>query len=340
MTTEELKMYVRIAYELEKQKYTYERIAELYENTMDELQYSAKELHTKELYKGDVNITDNSKTLIAPTDIKNLNYYTYKDLQPIVSQMQYFDYKLYKELIDVLFKKSQTSMRIAGCIALAATIISVLFGIKNGSFFSSLFGGVIIGLIIGVIVLLFFSELTNIDQIKKGSKIYNNIMDAYTKLYNTELGKKQMYLAPKLELLKKEYLEDVVDKMNNTSKLLMKLYNKGIIHKKYQNFVAVSQIYEYLDTGRCTTLEGAHGAYNIFEQELRMNIIINELDMIISQLNSLNTNMSMMVTAINQAQLTLNNISNQLSKVEANSALIAYNTQCISFNTELMRRYN
>ena len=71
---------------------------------------------------------------------------------------------------------------------------------------------------------------------------------------------------------------------------LDKLYSLGIVFPKYRNLVAVSTIYEYFASGRVTELEGPTGAYNLYENELRMNQIIDKLDVIITKLDEIKAN--------------------------------------------------
>ena len=66
--------------------------------------------------------------------------------------------------------------------------------------------------------------------------------------------------------------------------MLDKLYELNVIFPKYRDLVAVSQMYEYVASGRCNTLSGYEGAYNLYEQELRMNIVISQLEDIYDQL--------------------------------------------------------
>lgn len=51
-----------------------------------------------------------------------------------------------------------------------------------------------------------------------------------------------------------------------------------IIYPKYRHFAAVSTIWEYLASERCDTLTGPYGAYNVFENEVRMNRIVSNLE--------------------------------------------------------------
>ena len=74
---------------------------------------------------------------------------------------------------------------------------------------------------------------------------------------------------------------------NNLIDNLKQLYALGYVYPKYRNLVAVSSFYEYLDSGRCDALEGADGAYNVYENELRLDRIIDKLDVIIKKLDQI-----------------------------------------------------
>lgn len=113
---------------------------------------------------------------------------------------------------------------------------------------------------------------------------------------------------------------------------LEQLYNLDIIFPKYRNFVAISQIYEYYMSGRCTELEGHEGAYNIFENEVRQDIIILQLNNISNQLEQIKQNQYLIYQAITQTNITL-------SKIESNTEAIAYNTSVIAANTAICARY-
>lgn len=91
-----------------------------------------------------------------------------------------------------------------------------------------------------------------------------------------------------------EYLDQLIaqqeKKLADTRRLLWEAYDKGLLYVKYRNFVAVCSICEYLESGRCSELGGPDGAYNLFEQEIRMNLIITQLGLIISELDEIREN--------------------------------------------------
>ena len=72
------------------------------------------------------------------------------------------------------------------------------------------------------------------------------------RMYDAEIERNQ-------ELLKKAYQIEV------------DLQSIMFVMPKYLDIVAVSKIYEYLVTGKCTQLTGAKGAYHMYESEIRSN---------------------------------------------------------------------
>ena len=186
---------------------------------------------------------------------------------------------------------------------------------------------------------LFWKHIPS-DTFKQGSEYSNLLIEYYAKCYYKDLEAKRNYLLPIGEKTTKEYTEIILETLSTSKKLLEKLYSQNIIHPKYRNLLAIAQIYEYLDTSRCTELGGPNGAYNLYEQELRQNIIIDKLDEIIYQLDNLNRTMSYVSSAITTTNRLLGNISSTLGRIEANTALTAYNSQCIAYNTNLANRYN
>ena len=123
------------------------------------------------------------------------------------------------------------------------------------------------------------------------------------------------------------------------------LYSMGIIYEKYQNPVALSTFYEYLASGRCDSLEGTNGAYNIYEAEIRADRIISQLDDVLNSLDQIKQNQHMIYAAIvsMNSELTslnskmrdavgvLGSIKDDTSSISNNSKVIAYNTASTAY---------
>lgn len=131
---------------------------------------------------------------------------------------------------------------------------------------------------------------------------------------------------------------------DETARILRLYYNKNIIYSKYRNLIAVSSFCEYFESGRCNTLEGHEGAYNIFENEIRQNLIIQKLDDVIEHLERIENNQYMLYSAIQESNKNTKRLSQELSRtsqslrqIESNTAITAYNSQIAAKNTEFLK---
>lgn len=68
------------------------------------------------------------------------------------------------------------------------------------------------------------------------------------------------------------------------------LLSLNVIYPKYLDFPAITTIYEYLQVGRCSTLTGPDGAYNLYEHDLQFGIVIGKLDKIVNSLEQIKQN--------------------------------------------------
>lgn len=195
-------------------------------------------------------------------------------------------------------------------------------------------------------------------------KNYTKAMVAYTKAmvdYKKQNDADQQRV--KNELAQKAALEPSIQAMqrqNSESRTtLQKIYDRGIIFPKYRNLIMMCSIYEYFCSGRCTTLEGHEGAYNVLEMEIRLDRIITQLDKVIAQLGAIQQNQYVLYSAIQESnqrseqllasvnQLVggvqeLNSQSrimgDRLSSLQQSSALTAYHAERVQKELSYMNR--
>lgn len=105
---------------------------------------------------------------------------------------------------------------------------------------------------------------------------------------------------------------------------LQELYSQNVIFPKYRDMVAITTINEYLLSGRCYELEGPNGAYNLYEMELRQNIIIGQLSSIVSSLEQIKSNQFSLYQELVKANKTVNDILHEVEGVRENTRLTAY----------------
>lgn len=124
------------------------------------------------------------------------------------------------------------------------------------------------------------------------------------------------------------------------------LYSCEIIYEKYRNPVALASFYDYLAAGRCTSLTGADGAYNIYENEVRLDRIVTKLDVIIRKLDHIKDNqyslyavMSAMNSNLNTLNSTASAMADSLEKIKGYQKDIFKNTSVIAHNTAVTAFY-
>lgn len=93
-------------------------------------------------------------------------------------------------------------------------------------------------------------------------------------------------------------LQQITVRKSKGAKALEKLYDMDVVYPKYRNLSMISSLYEYFASGRCSTLEGHEGAYNILEQEIRLDHIVLRLDQVIVNLEKIRQNQYMLYEAM------------------------------------------
>lgn len=134
-------------------------------------------------------------------------------------------------------------------------------------------------------------------------------------------------------------------RIQQTKQLLNKYYNENIIYGKYRhNIIAISSFYEYLDSGRCSSLEGHEGAYNIYEMEIRLSHIIGKLDDVLENLNDIKNSQRKLYDAICESNSISNKIlygitesNERLSDLSKQNEVMIYNQRIITQNTEFLK---
>lgn len=147
--------------------------------------------------------------------------------------------------------------------------------------------------------------------------------------------------------LVEQEIETAEDALKKTFAARNELYASNVIFGKYQDLVCLSTFYEYLMAGRCSTLDGTDGAYNLYEAEVRANTIISKLSEIVTSLEQIQKNQYMIYSQLKRMHSTLNSISKTMDTactaildIREDTAQIAQNTSVIAYNTEVNAYYS
>ncbi len=184
------------------------------------------------------------------------------------------------------------------------------------------------------------------EDVAKANDKYTREMDEYNKKQKKadEKYKHELAIVNKNYDAAKKAVLQMNEPYDNANQILQQLYDFDIIFPKYRNMVAMCTIFEYFESGRCTELGGPNGAYNLYESELRQNLIISKLDTIIDKLEEIKENQYLLYSEIRNTNNLLEGIGNDVSKILKNTNQIVKNThitavcsQAIAKNTEALK---
>lgn len=140
------------------------------------------------------------------------------------------------------------------------------------------------------------------------------------------------------------YLQKAVNQCSQnlytTRNLLERYYNMGYLYPKYRSVVPVCAFCEYLEAGRCNSLTGPDGAYNIYENEVLMKRIIEKLDDVIARLDDINYNQQLIARELrkgrSQISSVLQSVDASVKNAAQSSAITSYYGQITAANTNYL----
>ena len=203
------------------------------------------------------------------------------------------------------------------------------FGFVIGIFLLNILKYTAIGFFSGIAFCIVLSCIDNHHNNRIEKEYYQDAMKTYNRNTTSDRirvdreNQEKEHLSAILRQLKAEY--------HNTCHTLDRYYSIDLIYPKYRNLVAMCSIYEYFHSGRCDSLTGHEGAYNIYESEVRFGMILTKLDDIGSKLDRIKENQSILYDAIDQgnrisAKLLNESMrqSQQLQMIEDHTTVAAY----------------
>ena len=227
----------------------------------------------------------------------------------------------------------------------------------------TLFGGIfVLGALVGA-----YSDISKELQEAQADKFNQAKYCKDLQVYNTNIKNDKQRVEQ--ELVKKAALDANLEilkgQLERSKSNLRKIYDKNIIFPKYRNLIMLCSIYEYLCAGRCSTLEGHEGAYNILEMEIRFDRIITQLDRVLTRLSAIRQSQYILYSAIQdsnqrvaslvettnsmaqqienmstQQRLANNDLQYQLNRLQESSAITAYQSERIERELSYMNRMN
>ena len=203
---------------------------------------------------------------------------------------------------------------------------------------------IVLLILIFIVLSIVFLIIEFILNITIGRKRYSSRMKKYTKESEKidETNANQIVLYNEKKAIIDDRKSNVRNDLKDVEKTLSKYYDLDVIYPKYRNLVALTTFAEYLESGRCKSLYGYTGCYNVYEQELRQNTIIGKLDQILIQLDQIKKVQFATYLAIQQSNAIqsamLNTCNEMLDETRRENAMLeaqAQDNKIIKRNSEI-----
>ena len=216
-------------------------------------------------------------------------------------------------------------------------IILVIGALFDDNFWISMLiaGGICIGI---MILITIYSTI-------KGTIKYNSDLQNYkkeTKNINKKNSEQLVIYNEQKEIIVGR-ISNIEKDLDDVTKTLNKYYDVDVIYPKYRNLVAVTTFIEYLESGRCKSLYGYTGCYNVYEQEIRQNAIIGKLDQVLAQLDQIKKVQFATYLAVQESNAlksalvnTCNNMLEENKRANAMLEAQAQDTKIIKRNSEII----
>lgn len=268
-----------------------------------------------------------------------------------------------KQICEPKLKQADSST--SSCFVTAGTVCGIITAIAaffiyksyHHGFFSIL-NSLWTGLVFGVIGFFVFGLVCGIPisciRRAKQQKLLNKQFEEETLKYKKAVEQDEYRV--KREKAQKSRLSNEISllsrRLRSSGNNLRQMYDYDIIKPEYRNIYAVSSICGYLKNGRTHSLEfnektGDKGAYNIYEEERRLEKIITNTEEIINKLDQVVKNQYVLAEGLNRAKEQIDilsrevnsfaiNTQQQLQNIENSHALIAYNEERIAAETNVL----
>lgn len=135
----------------------------------------------------------------------------------------------------------------------------------------------------------------------------------------------------------------LADERKKTKAVLNKFYSTNVIYPKYRSLPAIASLFEYMLSERCYGLTGHEGAYNLYENELRLGHIISTLDSISSDIKEIKQNQRMLYDVVSESQKMTKSMFEQqvmngqvLCDIRKSNQIMQYNQRQIANRMEHM----
>ncbi len=220
----------------------------------------------------------------------------------------------------IVEKKKPKKIAIFSIIASLILLISIVTGVNSGFLYG-------LACAFALSVLVFNVYFFMIPHSSEQEIIYKYTKELESQTHQQQAKRQKVLLTEQCKKLDEAYYinsehfavtnenrSKVINALNNARGTLEQIYALDVLPKKYRSLNAAATLYEYLDTGRCTIVQGHGGIYDTYEYDLKLGVIIDKLEEIITILHRIEETQHLLYEEVCSANKTLNDMRGELKE--------------------------
>lgn len=90
------------------------------------------------------------------------------------------------------------------------------------------------------------------------------------------------------------------------------LFNSNVLYPKYRTLIAEANFLEYLESGRCDSLTGESGAYNLYESEIRAGVINPLLEQLLLSMETIKLSQTVLYNILDDVSVFVDDAMKKL----------------------------
>ena len=217
--------------------------------------------------------------------------------------------------------------------AVAVPIGAIWFGLRGlfSNFLSGAISGIFKGALLGLAVAAVIAVIKYCIERSKEEAKQQRYDEQYAKEKKADQKRVDEENVIKNRLIALRY--SMEEQARHTQDTLDQYYGLNLIYPKYRNLNAICSIYEYLAAERCSELTGHEGAYNTYELEARLDVILVKLDDILANLEAIKANQYMLYSALNEGNKKMDRLLSEAEQQTKLAGYIAEQTEIAAYNS-------
>ena len=181
-------------------------------------------------------------------------------------------------------------------------------------------------------------------EYQKNLQYYNNKQEEYylqlrryqeqTEAENARIESKSAKVNTYNEALAKQRHQVWIQK-TNAENALKELYSADIVYETYRGLLPISRFCHYIDSGLRDHLSGADGMYDLYEQELRSQMITNSMGRILQEVEELKQGVYALVREVDQIRSNQYKLIDEIDKSNRFVAMVSDQMQEVAYQTAM-----